>query len=121
MLLNISNHPSKLWDEKQSVVAKRLFGMVVDVPFPAVDPAADEPTIQALAHDYTDKVCTMGTPQSVVVHVMGEMTLTYTLVGLLRAKGYRCVASTTERQVLDEKSGRKVVQFTFVRFRNYVY
>ncbi len=120
MLLNISNHPSKLWNEKQSREAERLFGGVADLPFPAVDSAADEPTIQALARNYADKVCAMGTPQAVAVHVMGEMTLTYALVGLLRAKGYRCVASTSERQVLEEQSGRKVVQFTFVRFRDYV-
>lgn len=120
MLLNLSNHPSNQWAAEQTREAERLFGEVVDLPFPPVDPAADEQAIQALARNYADKVCAVGTPQAVAVHVMGEMTLTYALVGLLRAKGYRCVASTSERQVLEEQSGRKVVQFTFVRFRDYV-
>lgn len=119
MLLNISNHPSKLWDEKQSREAERLFGGVADLPFPAVDPATDESTIQALAHNYADRVCSMGTPQSVVAHVMGEMTFTYAIVTLLKSIGYRCVASTTERCVVEEQQGQKTVLFNFVQFRDY--
>ena len=47
------------------------------------------------------------------------MTLTYALVNLLKAAGYRCVASTTVREVYEEQPGKKTVIFQFVRFRDY--
>ena len=50
---------------------------------------------------------------------MGEMTLTFRIVELLKAQGIRCVASTTERIVTDLPDNRKETQFTFVQFREY--
>ncbi|RME03015.1 MAG: TIGR02221 family CRISPR-associated protein, partial [Bacteroidetes bacterium] len=34
-LLNLSNHPTSSWTEAQMAEAKRLFGEVIDLPFPA--------------------------------------------------------------------------------------
>ena len=50
---------------------------------------------------------------------MGEMTLTFRIVELLKAQGIRCVASTTERIVTDLTDNRKETQFSFVQFREY--
>ena len=50
---------------------------------------------------------------------MGEMTLTFRIVELLKAQGIRCVASTTERIVTDLPDNRKETQFAFVQFREY--
>jgi hypothetical protein len=50
---------------------------------------------------------------------MGEMTLTYQLVGLLKDAGYRCYASTTVREVYEQEPGKKTVIFQFVNFREY--
>lgn len=42
MLLNLSNHPSSLWCDEQIKAAETLFGEIVDLPFPQVDPNGDE-------------------------------------------------------------------------------
>ena len=42
MFINISNHPSNIWDKKQLEAAKALTndGLVGDIPFPAVSATA---------------------------------------------------------------------------------
>jgi hypothetical protein len=52
------------------------------------------------------------------VHLMGEMTFTFRLVTMLQAAGIPCIASTTHRTV-EERDGKKIVQFEFVQFRPY--
>jgi hypothetical protein len=46
------------------------------------------------------------------------MAFTYALVRRLRAHNIPVVASTSERLV-EERDGKKIVQFNFVRFRAY--
>lgn len=41
MFINFSNHPHALWSAEQQAAAQR-YGTVVDLAFPAIDPAADE-------------------------------------------------------------------------------
>ena len=119
MLINLSNHPSAKWLPNQLSAAHNLFGEIVDLPFPAILPDANESDILNIAHDYLQQVQTIALPSEAVVHIMGEMTLTYALVNLLKAAGYRCVASTTVREVYEEQPGKKTVIFQFVRFRDY--
>lgn len=120
MLINLSNHPSSKWSETQIAEANLLYGEIVDLPFPQVDPQADESEVVALAEQYVDKVVTLAGNKSVTVHLMGEMNLTFALVAILQKAGYTCLASTTQRIVKELSDGRKEVQFQFVRFRKYV-
>ena len=39
--INLSNHPSDKWDEKQMEAAKQ-YGEVMDIPFPSIPAQADE-------------------------------------------------------------------------------
>lgn len=119
MLVNYSNHPSLLWSKEQIQEANRQFGEIVDIPFPPVAPDTDEKDISHLAEMELTHISKIAPPSEAVVHIMGEMTLTYALVSLLKAAGYRCVASTTVREVYEEQPGKKTVIFQFVRFRNY--
>ncbi len=50
---------------------------------------------------------------------MGEMTFVVALVPMLQSAGIEVVCSTTERIVLEEKDGKKTLQFRFCRFRVY--
>ena len=50
---------------------------------------------------------------------MGELTFCYYAVRLLKKAGVRCVASTTERIIEETEDHRKVVEFSFVQFREY--
>ena len=113
MFLNLSNHPSVNWSEKQLAAAG---GNVVDMPFPQVDPDGDEAYIENLANEYLDKILKIGNIEA--VHVMGEMNFTYSLVTMLKAHNIRCVASTTKRIVKDVGE-QKISTFQFVKFRNY--
>lgn len=118
MFINLSNHPSALWNAEQKDAAEQLCGEITDLPFPTVDPAGDEEYINALADDYCRRVLDMAAHQPVVVHLMGEMTFTVALVQRLQALGITCVASTTERVTVEE-DGVKTSLFKFVKFRKY--
>jgi hypothetical protein len=118
MLINLSNHPSMNWSESQLSAAKQ-YGEIIDMPFPVIDPSADEEAIYLLANEYADRILGMRVDDDVTVHVMGEMIFTYKIVSTLKASGIECVASTTLRKVKDTADGKKISEFEFVRFRRY--
>ena len=117
MLLNLSNHYSTTWLSNQLECATQEFGMVIDMPFPSINPEWDFLLVSKLAVNYFEKIITM-VPQPNAVHVMGELTFTFNLVALLKASGITCIASTTNRVVF-EKNGQKLSRFEFIRFREY--
>lgn len=41
MFINFTNHPSAQWSAEQKAAAQ-AYGEVIDLAFPAIDPAADE-------------------------------------------------------------------------------
>jgi|JFJP01.1.fsa_nt_gi hypothetical protein len=122
MLLNLSNHPSHLWDEKQIKSAKDAFGSVADLPFPSVLPDAETGEIEILVKEYL-QICLNRLNESIgtsnAVHLMGELTFSFGLAALLQQAGIRCVASTSERKVQSNSQGEKTVKFEFCRFREY--
>lgn len=120
MLINLSNHPTAMWLSEQIAAAHSEYGEVIDLPFPAVPADADEADIQTIAQEYLKKVQDIAPSAEAVVHIMGEMTLTYALVCLLKQAGYTCVASTSVREVYEEEPGKKTAVFRFVRFRQYL-
>ena len=115
MLLNLTNHPSPRWSEKQLDTAKDTYGKVQDLPFPNIHSEMDADAVDDLAEVYYHRVVTS---KATAVHLQGEMTFTYALVRRLRADNIPVVASTSERQV-EERDGKKIVHFNFVRFRAY--
>lgn len=122
MLINLSNHPSKLWGRKQLNSARRKFIAVMDVPFPQVGPSLSEKQVEKLAEKYFKKVLKIlmdYNNQNNAVHIMGEMTFSFCLVNMLLKQGITCVASTTDRIVTVDKNGLKTAKFNFVKFREY--
>lgn len=89
------------------------------MPFPAVDPDADDQTIDSLADQCCKDIVEMAETAHVTVHVMGEMSLTYKIVSHLMSKGIRCVCSTTERICSEGENGERTYLFKFKRFRDY--
>lgn len=119
MFLNFSNHPAESWQKKQFDVAS-IYGEVIDLPFPQIDPAASSEDVEKLARVYVDKVIKMNPD---VVFAAGEFTFTYLVVrGLLQA-GVRVVSSCSERQTVeitrDDGTMTKSVHYDFVQFRDY--
>lgn len=117
MFINLSNHPSSKWSAEQYSAAA-AFGPVVDMPFPTINPHSTTEEITSLAEQYASRIAEGRGDEPLTVHVMGEMTFTYHLVRLLKRQGIDCVASTTERVVVDV-DGAKASQFSFVQFRHY--
>ena len=118
LFVNLSNHPSSTWQPAQLEAAKQ-YGEIIDIDFPAVDALCMPERVDQLANQYALDIINRGAPTCLTAHVMGEMTLTFRIVELLKAQGIRCVASTTERIVTDLPDNRKETQFAFVQFREY--
>jgi len=122
MLINLSNHPSEKWDSEQLEAAKSKYSSVIDLPFPYIDPNAEEKEVSELAGEYVEKclaILKFARNGGNAVHIMGEANFCFTVVGKLLEKRVKCVASTTERVVEDVEGGEKVSRFKFVRFREY--
>ena len=118
MLLNISNHPSEHWSQKQFDNAILEYGCIIDIPFPEVQPECDSSMVSSISDSIISHISVYDIDDT-AIHIMGEMTLTFSLVTKLKALGYTCVASTTLRNVTVNEGGDKVVHFDFVRFREY--
>ena len=117
MLINLSNHPSDKWTAAQLTAAETAYGRVEDLPFPHIAPDADTEGVVKLAKEYAQKIAEY--PQPLTVHLMGEMTFLVALLQILQAQGIKVICSTTERIVLEEKDGKKTLQFQFCQFREY--
>lgn len=118
--INLSNHPSSSWSEKQLAAAHK-YGEILDIDFPQIEDSCDEEEIRTLVSVYCTKIIntTHGESEGVTIHIMGEMTFTYALVKELTLMGYTCVASTSKRIVEEHGDGTKTVKFEFCKFRRY--
>lgn len=119
MLINFSNHPYSQWSDKQKSAAA-VYGECIDIPFPAVAPHLSESEIDCLAETYLNRIVeTANAEGTLAVHIMGEFTLTYSLIQKLKAKNIVCIASCAQRNVSETSDGVKHVIFDFVRFRKF--
>ncbi len=121
MLINLSNHPVNKWSQEQLNSAIKKYKSVVDLPFPAISPRATTSQVIKKAERYYNKSLALlrkSNDTHNAVHVMGEFTFVFHLVTLLKINGINAVASTTER-IAEELDGKKIVQFRFVKFREY--
>jgi ATP-dependent exoDNAse (exonuclease V) alpha subunit len=116
MLVNFTNHPFIGWKENQKEAALQQYGKVVDVPFPHINPEADELDIKQEARQALEEIIAL---QPDAVHIMGEMNFTFQMVFFLMKEGIPCIASTTKRIVSDLPDGSQVSEFNFVKFRPY--
>jgi hypothetical protein len=118
IFLNLTNHPSAQWQAEQREAAA-AYGQLRDLPFPAVGAGASEADIQQLADELAAKIFQLHRQAEVTVHLMGEMTLCFALLQRLLKAGIPCLASTSQREVVEEGDGQKTVRFRFERFRRY--
>lgn len=119
LFINLSNHPSSTWDEKQ-LAAAREYGEIVEFPFPAVPAEATTEKLEDIAQDLLEQVGVITKKNTnSTIHVMGEMNLTFSIVKKFQQSCYRCVASTTTRNTVDNPDGTKTSKFQFVQFREY--
>lgn len=125
MLINLSNHPSANWSEEQIEAAKLQFDEIVDLQFPQINPHWNLEQVEEFAGEFFMdflKDCEFGKydKKNLTVHIMGELTFCYLMINMFKIKNIKCVASTTERIVIEEIDGKKTAQFRFVQFRDYL-
>jgi hypothetical protein len=106
MFVNLSNHPSETWSERQKTAAESLGGPIVDEPFPEVPPNAITEEVEALAASTFQRIA-LSAPAAVLIQ--GEFTLTLALVRRFQEQGIPCYSATTAR----------APEFAFVQFRQY--
>lgn len=118
MFINFSNHPSSMWSEKQKTEAEK-YGLIEDLPFPAVSAHADRKAVQDLAEHYVAMILEK---QPECVMCQGEFCLSYHVIERLKKTGVRVVAACSER-VVEEVYGKtgteKKSVFQFIQFREY--
>jgi len=124
MLLNLSNHLSSAWSEKQINAAAAQFGKVVDLPFPQINPdwkflQIEEFSGELLMDILKDCEFRKYGKKNLTVHIMGELTFCYEMINALKIAGIPCVASTTTRNSIVDEIGKKISVFEFVKFREY--
>ncbi len=111
--MNISNHPSNKWSEKQLNAAKALASDgIIDLRVPNINPNYD--SIDAIVDDIVGSV-----PDSVsTVLIAGPADFTFKVISALKAKGVLVVTACSERNTIDLPDGSKKVSFDFVQFRS---
>ena len=118
MFINHTNHLSQYWSDTQ-LDAGRQYGVIMDMPFPRIDPMASSADISQLAQEYAARIIALH-PTAVICQ--GEFIYCHALVERLLAVGITVVAATSER-VVEESYGdgvnEKIVNFQFVQFREY--
>lgn len=119
MFINLSNHPSDKWTAEQISAAKAMSEDIADYSFPVVDPAWSSSRIRLEAEKVAGEILQRYGSENLVIHVVGEFTLSYALIVLFKKAGVRCVASCSERMVVEQEDGSKVSRFSFVQFRDY--
>ena len=123
--VNISNHPIIGWSEEQRTEAENFVrgeGILIEFPFPQLDPEATEFDILPLAEKTLVDILNAHPDDEFIFHIMGEMTFVYHFVKFAENFANRviCVASTTKRDVTENEDGSKTSKFKFVRFRQYL-
>lgn len=119
MFLNVSNHPSALWDDNQRNTA-HTYGEVRDYPFPNIPPTATLHEVSVIAQEHARSI-TVLRPDAVLCQ--GEFTFCFMLVMLLQSQGFLVLAACSERcsteSILSDGTRKKTLLFRFVQFREY--
>ena len=119
MFINFTNHPSSNWSQAQ-LAAAQIYGEIIDIPFPVVDPNKDESYINSLANSLVAEMI-KHTPSAVLCQ--GEMTLTFTIACRLITLSIPTLAASSKRIVREEIGEKGEVvkrsEYRFVKFRKY--
>lgn len=115
IFINFTNHPSPMWENVQIRAALNYGDLILDLPFPQVDPKADEIDLQNLAEEKTSEILSL---HPTAVLCQGEFGLCFSVVRRLQKAGVQVLYACSERKVRVEGS-TKTVQFDFVKFRRY--
>ncbi len=118
MFINLSNHNSNTWSNKQLAEAKK-YGEIVDMKFPLIDPCLTKKEVEELALSYLKKIKKL---EPTCVMCQGEFCFAYEMINLLKRENIKVVAACSERKTVEkqtENGSEKTSIFDFVQFREY--
>ncbi len=119
VFINLSNHSSCAWDERQRADAHR-FGHILDISFPKIKTDITEEQMNSLVDEYYGMILCYKKP---VVLLLGEFVFVFRLVTRLKQTGIRVVSTCTERCVEEESmpdgSVHKVSKYYYRGLRDY--
>ena len=120
MLINCTNHPYEIWNDAQRKAAA-VYGEVLDIPFPQIDPKWTTQDLRKLTENYSQKIKAYA-PAAVMV--AGEFTFAFMLVDKLLRDGIKVICSCSRRMTVETKkddgTSEKQSVFLFEGFREYV-
>ena len=121
MLINCTNHPYEIWSKLQREAAD-VYGSVVDLPFPLIEPLMNQEELRRLVKEYSD-IIERQTPNAVLV--AGEFTFSFMLVDKLLSDGIKVLCTCSKRITTEVKradgTNEKNAVFMFEGFREYGY
>lgn len=118
MFINLTNHPSDKWSEKQRTAAEE-YGEIYDIEFPNIDSKMTSDEVKKFALEYVDEIMSKD-PKCVLCQ--GEFTFSYQVIRELKERGVKTVAACSERHTSEMVAGdvtSRVSLFEFVQFREY--
>ena len=119
MFINLTNHSSKFWEQKQLEATKK-YGEIKDFDLPEISGYENEEDIQKMVDKYFFKIIKME-PDCVLIQ--GEYTFTYRLIFKLLKYGIRVVAASSSKRSIEYVNdfGRKerCSEFEFIKYREY--
>ena len=118
IFINLTNHPSKNWGEKQIEEALKMGEYIIDIPFPNVPPSSNEFKVKEMGDDLVQHILSYFDFKYILVQ--GEMSLATYIAFRLYQAGKIPVVATTERKVVEDGE-KKISIFEFVRFRPYIF
>lgn len=123
MFINLTNHPSEHWNDKQRAAAQ-AYGEIVDLPFPPLENRASLTHEQALeiARSYLRRLEELK-PRAVLC--AGDFYMTFMLVDALKKHGFLVLITLSNRETTevfhDDGTSTKTSIFNFVGFQEYRY
>ena len=130
IFINLSNHPTDKWSEAQkaAVINKYQPKQIIDIAFPPIDPEWNLDRVRTLVHAYREQIINhlQDKDDYIILHIMGEMCFTHSLVNMMSAYKVNCICSTTKRVVTTKYDDNgveigKETKFEFCKFRDYYY
>lgn len=113
--INFSNHESVCWNAKQ-IASAMVYGEIVDIPFPQVDPMWTEDDIKEIGTEYLEKIMAY---QPAAVMCQGEFSVAYYVVSHLKKRGITVVTACSKRNTV-VNGNEKISRFEFEKFREYI-
>lgn len=117
VFVNLSNMHTNKWPEDRLQGALELSegGEIINVAFPVLGALASREEVYEKADYIVEKVMSH---KPDIVFCMGEFSMCFRIVYLLKEKGIKVVTLCNER-VISNEDGRSISGFKFIQFREF--